>query len=259
MAKVTLRFEKTTLKEFSLTKGVVSIGRLPDNDIQVDNPAVSGHHAMIYWDEDHFVVEDNNSLNGTFIHSERVTKRRLKDGNTISVGKHILSFEDDGQDILAGAPHATAAPLPKISATMVLDTKKARDMIAQAAAKGRTGTAAEGTADAAAHALAAHPTTGHIGAVLLVVSGKTDQQQYALLSKYSVIGKSDMASVKLKGWFAPKMAAAITRRDNKYFIAAADQKQQVKVNDQLIHGQKELEVGDRIEVAKVKMTFTYSD
>jgi hypothetical protein len=94
---------------------------------------------------------------------------------------------------------------------------------------------------------------------LLVVSGKTDQQQYALLSKYSVIGKSDMASVKLKGWFAPKMAAAITRRDNKYFIAAADQKQQVKVNDQLIHGQKELEVGDMIEVAKVKMTFTYSD
>ena len=79
MAKLTLRFEKTTLKEFTLTKGVVSIGRLPDNDIQVDNPAVSGHHAMIYWDEDHFVVEDNNSLNGTFIHSERVVKRRLKD------------------------------------------------------------------------------------------------------------------------------------------------------------------------------------
>jgi len=258
MAKVTLRFEKTTLKEFPLTKGVVSVGRLPDNDIQVDNPAVSGHHAMIYWDEDHFVVEDNNSLNGTLVHSERVTKRRLKDGDSISVGKHTISFSDDGEDILPSANHATAAPLPKISATMVLDTKKARDMLAQAAAKGRTGTAAEGTAAASAENQA-HPTTGHIGAVLLVVSGKTDQQQYALLSKYSVIGKSDMASVKLRGWFAPKLAAAITRRDNKYFIAASDQKQKVKVNDQLIHGQKELEVGDMIEVAKVKMTFTYSD
>src|SRR5256885_1377282 len=167
MAKITLRFEKTMLKEFPLTKGIVSIGRLPDNDIQVDNPAVSGHHAMIYWDEDHFVVEDNNSLNGTFIHSERVTKRRLKDGDSISVGKHTIGFSDDGQDILPNAPHATVAALPKISATMVLDTKKARDMIAQAAAKGRTGTAAEGTAAAAA-ANAPHPTTGHIGAVLLV-------------------------------------------------------------------------------------------
>lgn len=257
MAKVTLRFEKMTLKEFPLTKGVVSIGRLPDNDIPIDNPAVSGHHAMIYWDEDHFVVEDNNSLNGTFIHSERITKRRLKDGDNIAIGKHALSFNDDGQDILPSTPHSTATPLPKISATMVLDTKKARDMIAQAAAKGRTGTAAEGAVAPAVSE--AHPTTGHIGAVLLVVSGKTDQQQYALLSKYSVIGKSDMASVRLKGWFAPKMAAAITRRDNKYFIAAADQKQRVRVNDQLIHGQKELEVGDMIEVAKVKMTFTYSD
>src|SRR5438045_6380468 len=121
MAKLTLRFEKTTLKEFALTKGVVSIGRLPDNDIQVDNPAVSGHHAMIYWDEDHFAVEDNNSLNGTFIHSERVTKRRLKDGDSIAVGKHSLSFSDDGQDSLPNAPHATAAPLPKISANMGLD------------------------------------------------------------------------------------------------------------------------------------------
>src|SRR4029077_17540458 len=146
---------------------------------------------------------------GTFIHSERVTKRRLKDGDSIAIGKHSLSFSDDGQDILPSTPHSTGAPLPKISATMVLDTKKARDMIAQAAAKGRTGTAAEGTAVAPAVSQA-HPTTGHIGAVLLVVSGKTDQQQYALLSKYSVIGKSDMASVKLKGWFAPKMAAAIT-------------------------------------------------
>src|SRR5947209_17723225 len=121
MAKLTLRFEKTMLKEFPLSKGVMSIGRLPDNDIQVDNPAVSGHHAMIYWDEDHFVVEDNNSLNGTFIHSERIAKRRLKDGDSISIGKHALSFADDGQDILAGTPHAAATPLPKISATMVLD------------------------------------------------------------------------------------------------------------------------------------------
>ena len=94
---------------------------------------------------------------------------------------------------------------------------------------------------------------------MFVVSGKTDQQQYALLSKYSVIGKSDMASVKLKGWFAPKMAAAITRRDNKYFIAPSDQSQKVRVNNELVAGQRELAVGDMIEVAKVKMAFSFSD
>ena len=134
MAKLSLKFEKTELKQIGLTAESVTIGRLPDNDIQVDNPAVSGHHAKIFWDGEHFIVEDNNSLNGTYINGQRVFKQLLKDGDSIMIGKHTVTFVDDGQEIIHKATGSVARPLPKMDATMVLDTKKAREMIASLSA-----------------------------------------------------------------------------------------------------------------------------
>ena len=74
MAKLYLEFEQAVLKEVPLSQGVVTIGRLPDNLIHVDNLAVSGHHAKIYWDQDKYVIEDNNSLNGTYLNNRRISK-----------------------------------------------------------------------------------------------------------------------------------------------------------------------------------------
>jgi hypothetical protein len=91
------------------------------------------------------------------------------------------------------------------------------------------------------------------------MDGKTDQHQYVLSGKLTVIGKSDMASIKLKGWFAPKVAAVINKRDGKYFIAASERDVKVKVNNSEISGQKELNEGDMIEVAHVKLTFSYAE
>jgi predicted RNA-binding protein (virulence factor B family) len=68
-----------------------------------------------------------------------------------------------------------------------------------------------------------------------------------------------MASIKLKGWFAPKVAAVINKREGKYFIAASEKDVKVKVNNSEISGQKELNDGDMIEVAHVKLTFSYAE
>jgi hypothetical protein len=75
----------------------------------------------------------------------------------------------------------------------------------------------------------------------------------------SVIGKSEMASIKLKGWFAPKMAAIISKRENAYVVAASEKKIKVMVNGEDVVGQKELAVGDVIEVAGVKMSFALQE
>jgi len=98
MAKLFLKFEQAVLKEIPLSQGVTTIGRLPDNVIQVDNLAVSGHHAKIYWDKDKFVIEDNNSLNGTYVNNARVNRRTLKDGDNVLIGKHILAFKEDWRE-----------------------------------------------------------------------------------------------------------------------------------------------------------------
>ena len=68
-----------------------------------------------------------------------------------------------------------------------------------------------------------------------------------------------MASIKLKGFFAPNVAASINKRDNKYFIAASEAKIKVKINGEPVAGQKELHEGDIVEVAGIKMTFGYQE
>ena len=274
MAKLYLKFEQAVLKEFTLTQGVITIGRLPDNLIQVDNLAVSGHHAKIYWDNDHYVLEDNNSLNGTYVNSHRVSKAVLSDGDQVMVGKHTIVFKDSWHEEAAPAEKTQAAipALPKMEATVVLDTKKAREMLAAAQAgknsgehakpaSGAPATPTSGPYAAAPGPVAAEPPkpardrVGHI----TVMAGKTDQTSYALTGKLSVVGKSDMATIKLKGWFAPKVAAVINRRDNKYFIAASEKDIKVKVNEAIISGQQELQDGDMVEVAGVKMTFSLGE
>ena len=259
MAKLYLKYEQTVLKEVPISQAVVTVGRLPDNTVQLDNPAVSNHHAKIYWDRDHYTVEDNNSLNGTYVNDVRVTRFTLKDGDSILIGKHTLVFASTGLEYIPGRQNATAvqaAPqvLPKGEPTQFLDTKRMKDMIAekasQAAASGARITGAPAQENRVPPALAG---TG-IGA-LTVREGKTDQNHYLLTSKMSVIGKSAMASIKLKGWFAPEMAALISKSDKGYFIAASEKNIKVKVNGEKIAGQKSLSNGDIIEVAGVIMTF----
>lgn len=247
MAKLFLKFEQSLLKEYELKDGVsMTIGRLPDNSVHIDNLAVSGHHARIVWETDHFVLEDNNSLNGTFVNNRRINRAALKDGDLVLIGKHTLTYQDEvAEHAAVPAAPAAGARMPNLDATVVLDTRRAKEMMAQqAAAPGRSAVAT--------------PEKERIGQIQ-VLHGKTDHPEYTLSGKLTVIGKSDMASIRLKRWFAPKVAAVINKRDNKFFIAASEKSVQVKVNDDVISGQKELNEGDVIDVAKVKLTFSYTE
>jgi pSer/pThr/pTyr-binding forkhead associated (FHA) protein len=237
MAKLYLKFEQSVLKEYELRdSSTITIGRLPDNTIQVDNLAVSGHHARVLWDVDHWVLEDTNSLNGTFVNNRRVTRAALKHGDLILIGKHTLSFEEEGRASATAAPRAAATPLPQMESTVILDTRQAKEMFAAGPAPGKE-------------------RSGRI----LVLDGKTDQSEYVLTGKLTVIGKSDMASIKLTGWFAPKVAATINKNDGKYYITASEKDVKVTVNDDEVSSRRELNDGDIIQVAKVKLTFSYSD
>ena len=109
----------------------MTIGRLPDNLIQVDNLAVSGHHAKIYWETDHYTLEDNNSLNGTFVNNRRISKTVLKDGDEVLIGKHTVLFKDDRHEEHGHGAEKAMPMVPTLEATVVLDTRKAKEMMAQ--------------------------------------------------------------------------------------------------------------------------------
>jgi pSer/pThr/pTyr-binding forkhead associated (FHA) protein len=260
VAKLILKFEQSVLEEVPLSQGVVTIGRLPDNAVIIDNLAVSGHHAKIYWDKDKYIVHDNNSLNGTYVNRHRVTKAPLKDNDEILIGKHTLSFKDEEHEAAsAGAAYEhIGTSVPQMQATMVLDTKNAKEMLVMAAATRTVEQPAPGPeAVAPAHDEPPAPPEDRIG-TLTILDGKTDAQHY-VVGKMCVIGKSDMASIKLKGFFAPTMAALINKREMKYYIAASEAKIKVRINGQEIIGQKELSEGDIVEVAGVKLTFGYQE
>jgi pSer/pThr/pTyr-binding forkhead associated (FHA) protein len=260
MAKLYLKFEQNgqVLKEIFLSQAATTIGRLPDNSVQIDNLAVSGHHARITWEKDHYIVEDLGSLNGTYVNNERVGKATLKNGDQVKIGKHLVEFKHESSVPNFAVAAVKAGPsAPKLEATMMLDTKQAREKLADKNAP----SAGSGPLGISRPAWMADPFTAakdRLG-MLSILEGKTDQEKYVLTGKMTMIGKSSMASIKLKGFFAPTTAALISKRDNKYFISPSESKAKVKINGEEVISQRELNAGDVIEVGKVKAAFSFQD
>ena len=89
MPKLRLKFSGMVLKDFPLDKPQLTIGRKMDNDIVIDNLAVSGHHARVVEETGTYFVEDTGSTNGTFVNDMKIAKQRLQPGDQIRVGKHL--------------------------------------------------------------------------------------------------------------------------------------------------------------------------
>ena len=246
MAKLILKFEATVLKEIQVGTRPITIGRTPDNDLQIDNLGVSTHHARIYAEEGWLVVEDLKSLNGTFVNNQRIEKASLEDNDTILIGKHTISVKEAHDIPTSGTIMVQPKKeLPKMQETLVIDSKKRRELLEQALG-------------AAQAAQASKPAPARVQvANLVAVRGKTDQKEYALLSKLTVIWKSEMATVRLTGFFTrlfgPEVAAQINKKQDGYYINRAGAVP--KVNAQTIQGPTKLNDGDMIEVGGVQFTF----
>lgn len=280
MPKLILQYEGRVLKEFSVGS-VVTIGRLPGNSIVIDNPAVSSKHARVSREGDGYVIEDAESTNGTFVNEIRVTRQALNYGDLVLVGKHHLVFEEGGDEDTQ-APAEAPREIADLGGTVYLDTKRQKELLAQAKAKqaalsASTATAtatapepvapaprvsapAASTADAPADtarmakapAAAPAPSPSSVG-MLYVLAGKTDQTEYALKAQTCLIGKSDSATVRLTGWFKPKTALAIARKGNGYTATPLGGKN--LLNNQPFAGRQDLRDGDVLQVSGVTLEF----
>jgi hypothetical protein len=84
------------VKEFPLKKPVVNVGRRLDNDLVIDDPRVSRHHAQLRAIKGRYVLFDLNSSGGTFINGQRTSQTVLYPGDVISLAGVSMIF---GQDI----------------------------------------------------------------------------------------------------------------------------------------------------------------
>jgi pSer/pThr/pTyr-binding forkhead associated (FHA) protein len=94
MARLILSLDSQVLAEYNMSKERYTVGRLPDNDVRIDNPAVSGHHSLIINILNDSFLEDLNSTNGTYVNGKLIKKHALQHGDVITIGHHQLRFTD---------------------------------------------------------------------------------------------------------------------------------------------------------------------
>ena len=95
MARLILSLDSQVLAEYNMNKERYTIGRLPDNDIRIDNPAVSGHHSLIINILNDSFLEDLNSTNGTYVNGKPVKQQTLRNGDLVEMGKYKIRFLQD--------------------------------------------------------------------------------------------------------------------------------------------------------------------
>lgn len=236
MAKLILRFKEAVLKEYPLDKSLLSIGRAPSNDIVIDNLVVSSFHARVVSENGRFFIEDLGSTNGTFIGERRISRAPLSDQTPVTIGKHTVIFSDPEATGDADAT-MTMRKAPSMDATMLIEPKKA---------------GIEQTSSATMSGGKAAPDV--IGG-FTVLEGRTDHTEYELTKRLTTIGKADNAEIKLKGFFAPKIAALVNRTRDGYVIGPAVGEKVPLVNGTAIDAPTRLNNLDIVEVGNLKLQF----
>ena len=105
------------IREYPLKNERTTVGRKPHNDIHLEDPTVSGEHA-VFLNLQHFYVEDMGSTNGVILNGKRVTKRQLANGDVVRIGRHEFRFVDEATgefDKTVMIPSSTTQTTPNAS------------------------------------------------------------------------------------------------------------------------------------------------
>jgi pSer/pThr/pTyr-binding forkhead associated (FHA) protein len=92
MAKLIMTLDGAIIREFTIDKDSISIGRKHGNDIQLNDLTVSGRHALITAVGDNTYVDDLGSTNGTLLNGGRVSKSLLTHGDVVQIGNYQFTF-----------------------------------------------------------------------------------------------------------------------------------------------------------------------
>jgi pSer/pThr/pTyr-binding forkhead associated (FHA) protein len=243
MPKITLKFKGNVLADYHLPLGCsLKIGRRNDNDIMIENLAVSSYHGKIDSAGDEFVYIDLKSKNGSFINEELVSTHWLEDGDVINIGKHSLTFA-----YFDSESRPEDKQQSEMDKTMVMDTNEYRSMLEK---KDPKPTAAAPPEPAPANAKKKKSVRGYI--TYLAGSDGT----LALKQKVTKIGKDAASDIVVKGWKIGKTAATISRTRGGYFFSYVSGFAKPKINDKKASKKpRKLNESDIISIGSIKLQF----
>ncbi len=235
MPMLTLRFKKDekNLGDFVVENGKsLTIGRLEDNDIVIEDLAVSGHHAKIDSVGDKFLVTDLNSKNGTLVNETLISHPRwLRHGDIIIIGKHYLVFAYTSEE---DQPEDVHTPLQD---TMIRDTEQFRNM----------------RGNSRAHPQSRHGTEKEPVGVLSFLAG--GEGEIELTKKLTKIGKNVSSDIVISGLTIGQTAATISKRPNGFYLSYVGGFSKPKVNGDTVKESVQLNQFDTIALGSLKMQF----
>jgi len=271
-AKLILSMDGGIIKEYSLNKERVTIGRKAHNDIIIDNLAVSGEHAAIVTILNDSFLEDMDSTNGLEVNGKPTKKHFLQNNDVIEIGKYKLKYitdqitqtttEDFEKTMVLRAPvkHAAAAP----GASKAAETQSF--MAVPAGSKPAIETAEKTgkfevsqtrvVVQPATPAKPAQPAVSASGeapagaqkqvAVVQVLTGPNAGKELELVKNLTTLGKPGL------------QVAVLTRRPHGYFITLVEGENFPLVNGRALTNQAhQLNEHDVIELAGIKMEFYF--
>jgi pSer/pThr/pTyr-binding forkhead associated (FHA) protein len=225
MARFILTLNNKVLSSFKVTEGQqLSIGRTPDNQIVIDNMAVSAHHAKIILEKNKLTITDLDSRNGTLVNNQKISKSDLAHQDWVTIGKHILivdlheslSLESTMQDLMAMSQDGG-------DQTMVLEQQGAQ--------------------------------TSWVGFDYLSFLSSV-RDDFELTGKPVSIGKQPDADIRITGllsFLAGTPSATITRKKDDFFLEYTGGRFKPQVNGTRINGPAKLKHQDVIKVGPVEM------
>jgi pSer/pThr/pTyr-binding forkhead associated (FHA) protein len=282
MARLILSLDNQVLAEYNMTKERYTVGRLPDNDVRIDNPAVSGHHSLIINILNDSFLEDLNSTNGTYVNGKLIKKHALQHGDVITIGHHQLRFSDEQTNETEQDEFEKTMVIPtgQQNAAQLAKAEAAAEKAAAMADEEQSGPVGEAQAAEAvkldpeeAAALDEKPKAPSIGervshtetsygidpanapnalplAKLQVLSGAFAGRELELTKALTTLGRPGV------------QVAAVTRRAEGYYIVHVEsgtEGDSPLVNGQPIGAQaRKLQDNDVVQLAGVKMGFFVS-
>jgi pSer/pThr/pTyr-binding forkhead associated (FHA) protein len=250
MAKLVLSLNGVIQGEYELNQERITIGRKPENEIPIDNLAVSGKHALIITILDDSFLEDLGSTNGTYVNGKLIKKHALKDGDVIAIGKHELKYINENATSDDDEFEKTMIIKPG-SASAAVAAAKAAEIAGAAAAPLRPAVTPVAGSGMKGPIPAAAPPSGMPLGRLTVLNGPIAGKELELTKALITLGKPGT------------QVAVISRRPQGYFLthieSDGDGKRYPTVNGEPI-GPKayQLKDSDLIELAGIKMEFSSS-
>src|SRR5574343_834464 len=230
MAKLVLSMDGLVLKEIPLNKERLSIGRKPQNDIQIDNLAISGEHAAVVTILADSFLEDRNSTNGTLVNGQPIKKHFLRNNDVIELGKYKMKYMADLQAGVAASDFEKNAAIRSGSLRMPSELQlEPTDRLTRSS----VGVASQPKP----------PAPGMMAAVHLL-NGPNAGKELDLTKTLTTLGKPGM------------QVAGIARRPHGYFITHVEGAQFPLLNGKSLDAQAHpLADHDVIEIAGIKMAF----